>query len=261
MRCGSVEVTRIATRDQLDCKACHYRFSATTGTIFHDTHLPLSKWFLAVYLITESKKGISANQLKRMLEVSYQTAWYLSHRIREALRMENPKPLTGKVEADETYVGGKVRGMGKGYVDNKALVMGVRERGGEIRMEVGPDKSAATIRGFIKRNVSPDAEAIYTDDSNSYGDLSDHNTRHETVAHKQEEWVRGDVHTNSMESIWALFKRGYVGNYHYVSPKHMDRYLDEFEFRQNNRRNPHIFRDAIIELAHSGNIEYKKLTA
>jgi transposase-like protein len=262
-KCGGTSVYRLEARHQIECndRSCKYRFSATSGTIFHDSKLPLRKWLLAVYIITESKKGISSNQLARMLNTTVKTAWYLSHRIREALKLDNPRQLTGTVETDETYIGGEVRGKGKGFVDNKTIVLGAKERGGELRMEAGPNKSKATIRGFIKRTVSPDAEAIYTDDSNSYGDLSDANTRHETVAHRLEEWVRGDVSTNSIEGEWSLFNRGLVGAFHHVSPKHLDRYLDEFEFRANNRGNPHIFRDAVRELVLSGNLEYKTLTA
>jgi transposase-like protein len=259
--CGSTAVTELPKRHQYQCSSCRYQFSVTAGTIMHDSKLPLRKWMLAIYLIVESKKGISSLQLTRTLKVAPKTGWYLSQRIRTALRMENPAPLAGTVEADETYIGGRVRGRGKGYVDNKALVMGARERGGAVRMEQGPDKTAETIRGFIKRTVSPDAEAIYTDDSNSYGDLSDHNTRHETVAHKQEEWVRGDVHTNSIEGEWSLFKRGVVGAFHHVSEKHLHRYLDEFSFRANNRDNVHIYRDALRELLTAGNLEYKHLIA
>jgi transposase-like protein len=261
LRCGSTSISRISTRDQLDCNPCRYRFSATTGTIFHDSKLPLSKWFLALYMITESKKGVSANQLSRMLEVSYKTAWYLSHRIREALKLDNPKPLTGTVEVDETWIGGEVRGKGKGYVDNKTMVVGAAQRGGEVRMEAGGRATKERLTAFVRRNVSPDATAIYTDDSRAYPDFTDANTKHERVAHKQEEWVRGDVQTNTVEGAWSLFNRGVVGAFHHVSEKHLNRYFDEFEFRYNNRSNRHIFRDALIELARSGTLEYKQLTA
>lgn len=128
-------------------------------------------------------------------------------------------------------------------------------------MEAGGRATKERLTAFVRRNVSENAAAIYTDDSRAYGDLSDANTRHETVAHKQEEWVRGDVHTNTIEGAWSLFNRGVVGAFHHVSEKHLNRYFDEFEFRWNNRNNPHIFRDALIELVGSGNIEYKALIA
>ena len=258
-KCGNASVSRLAKRDQFECNACRYRFSVTSGTIFHDSHLPLRKWILAVYIMCESKKSISSRQLSRMLHVTPKTAWYLAHRIREALRLDNPRQLSGTVELDETYIGGKVHGKGKGYIDNKTMVKGAVERGGEVRLETGKSATKAEIQDFIIRNVSPDAEAIYTDEHASYGDLNDSNTRHERVAHKQEEWVRGDVHTNTVEGSWALFKRGVVGSYHKVSEKHLPRYLDEFAFRWNNRDNPHIFRDAVRELVTAGTLEYREL--
>lgn len=263
LRCGNKSVSRLAKRDQFECNAdsCRYRFSATSGTIFHDSHLPLRKWVLAVYIICESKKSISSRQLSRMLHVTPKTAWYLAHRIREALRLDNPRQLTGTVEMDETYIGGKVRGKGKGFIDNKTMVKGAVERGGEVRLETGKSATKVELQDFVRRNVSLDAQAIYTDEHPSYGNLTDSNTRHETVAHRQEEWVRGDVHTNTVEGSWALFKRGVTGSYHRVSRKHLDRYLDEFEFRWNNRENPHIFRDAIWELVTAPALEYRELVS
>lgn len=137
-RCDSTKISRIVKRNQYDCDSCRYQFSVTVGTIFHDTHLPLWKWFLAVYLVGESKKGISANQLKRMLRVSYKTAWYLGHRIRAAMHDDDPDPLNGIVEADETYVGGKTRvqGGGRKLMANRVAVLGAVERGGELRVRM-----------------------------------------------------------------------------------------------------------------------------
>ncbi len=260
LRCGSVSISFISTRSVYECNACQYQFTVTTATIMHDSHLPLRKWFMALYLIVDSKKSVSARQMGRMLNVAFRTAWYLNHRIREALATENAL-LKGIIELDETYVGGKVRGKGKGFIDNKTMVKGAVTRGGEVRLESGKSATKAEIHDFIIRNVAPDAEAIYTDDHPSYGDLSDGDTKHESVNHSQEEWVRGDVHTNTVEGVWALFKRGVTGSYHRVSRKHLDLYLQEFQFRFNNRRNPYIFRDALRELLTSGNIEYKALIA
>ncbi len=261
LECGSTDVTRLPKRDLYQCASCRHQFSVIVGTIMHDSKLPLRKWMLAIYLITESKKGISSLQLSRTLKITPKTAWYLSHRIRTALRLDDPKPLDGTVEVDETWIGGEVRGKGKGYVDNKTMVVGAAQRGGEVRMEAGGRATKARLTAFVRRNVSEDAEHIYTDESRAYGDLSDANTRHETVAHKQEEWVRGDVHTNTIEGAWSLFNRGVVGAFHHVSDKHMNRYFDEFEFRYNNRNNPHIFRDALRELLTAGHIEYRELIA
>ena len=138
-RCNSVKISRLHEREQFDCDTCRHQFSVTSGTIWHDTHLPLRKWFIAIYLTVESKKGMSANQMKRVLGVSYKTAWYLCHRIRAAMTELDPTPLNGTVECDETFVGGKLRGHGLGrgaYLKNKAIVIGVIQRGGKVRLQV-----------------------------------------------------------------------------------------------------------------------------
>lgn len=261
LRCNSDKISRIYKRWQYDCDSCHYQFSAITGTIFQDTHLPLPKWFLAIYCMVESKKGISANQMKRMLDVSYKTAWYLCHRIRAAMYEAGAPKLSGTVEADETYVGGKVRGKGKGYVGNKAIVVGVVQRKGEIRLRVVPGNDKVTLQGFVKAHTTPETENIYTDEHPSYKGIGDADTRHETVNHKAEEWVRGDVHTNTVESVWSLLKRSIMGSYHQLSVKHLDAYLDELEWRQNNRANRFLFRDTLTKLIKSGNLSYEELTS
>jgi transposase-like protein len=260
VRCGSTHIRTDRTRNIYDCGACGFQFSVTTGTILHDTHLPLPKWFVTIYLMTESKKGMSANQIKRTIDVSYKTAWYLCHRIRAAMTEIDAPKLSGTVEADETYVGGKVRGKGKGYVGNKAIVVGVVQRKGEIRLQVAPGNDRATLHGFIKANTVPETEAIYTDTLASYKGIGDANTRHETVNHKIEEWVRGDVHTQTIEGVWSLLKRSIVGSYHHVSVKHLDSYVDELEWRQNNRANPYLFRDTLMKLLKSDNLTYQALT-
>lgn len=259
-RCDSTRISRIQKRDQYDCDSCRYQFSATAGTIFHDSHLPLWKWFLAIYIIGESKKGISSNQLKRTLGVSYKTAWYLTHRIRAAMKDSGPLPLKGIIEVDETYVGGKSKGKGRGYVGNKTMVVGAVERGGEIRLQVEKRNDRKTLHTFIKSHVSDEAEAIYTDEWPAYLGIADENTRHETVNHSQEEWVRGDVHTNGVEGVWSLFKRSVVGSYHQLSAKHLPAYIDEMAFRFNNRNNPYMFRDTLLKLIHSENLPYRELT-
>src|SRR3712207_5133007 len=137
-------------RDQFVCRSCRYHFSVTAGTIFHDTHLPLWKWFLAVYLMVEAKKGVSANQLKRTLDVSYKTAWYLCHRIRAALNEVDAQLLKGIVESDETFVGGKVEGRGRGYTDNKTVVVGAMQRGGNIALQAVRRRDRETLHGFIR---------------------------------------------------------------------------------------------------------------
>ena len=262
-RCGDMSVLELAKHDRWECKGCGYQFSVTAGTIMHDSHLPLRKWFLAIYLMCESKKGISANQLKRTLGVSYKTAWYLCHRIRQAMGND---PLTGPtllgiVEVDETLVGGKTKGRGRAYKGNKTWIAGAIQRGGRIRVERIPNVRRHTLHDFIRRTVKDEAEAIYTDDLKSYLGIADHNTLHETVNHSQEQWVVGDVHTNGIEGVWSLFKRSIVGTFHKMSLKHVDRYLEELEWRFNNRDNPHIFRDTVARIMNTGNLTYRTLTA
>lgn len=265
--CDSKSISRIKTRNQFDCNACRNRFSVKSGTVFHDSHLPLWKWFLAVYLISESKKGISANQLKRTLGVSYKTAWYLCHRIRSAMMEGVVEPLSGVVEADETYIGGKATGFRTKQeaalrrLDNKTVVLGVIERGGKLRVRVAPDAGQKTIHGFLKDTVGDDAAAIFTDSHRSYRGIGDDDTRHEWVNHRDEEWVRGDVHTNTIENAWSLFDRAVIGAYHQLSKKHLQAYLQEFEFRFNGRENPFLFRDTLLRLVEADALPYEELVS
>ena len=231
----------------------------TAGTLFHDSHLPLWKWFLAVYLMAESKKGISAKQLQRMLSVSYKTAWYLAHRIRDAMGEDEQPLLRGIVEVDETLLGGKRKGYGIAYKGNKTSVVGAVERGGNIRLRIVPNRSRPQLHGFIHAAVDDATEAIYTDEFRSYKGIEDADTRHESVSHRAGEYVRGNVHTNTVESAWSLLKRSVVGTYHQISVKHLAAYLDEFEFRFNRRDNPYLFRDTLLVLLHGDALPYRVL--
>ncbi len=257
-RCEGEKVYRAEhqrARQQFDCASCGYQFSVTAGTIFHDSKLGLPRWFVATYLMCESKKGISANQMKRTLGVSYKTAWYLCHRIRAAMKEVDPRPLTGVIEADETWIGGRNRGPGK-WRENKTMVLGAVERGGSVRLRV--DKRRPTkkvIHEFLDENVG-DLEALYTDEHGAYDDFAEN---HQSVVHHKEEWVRGDVHTQTVESVWSLFKRSIIGSYHQLSEKHLDAYLDEFEWRFNNRNNPYLFRDTLMALIRAEAVPYQKL--
>jgi transposase-like protein len=258
-RCESKDVADIGDRHQYQCRSCRYQFSVTAGTIFHDSHLPLWKWFLAVYLIVESKKGISTNQVKRTIGVSYKTAWYLCHRIRAALNEVDAQLLKGIVEVDETFVGGEMHGRGRGYKGNKTVVVGAMQRGGNICLKVVRGTDRETLHGFIRENTSGDTEAIYTDEWPAYRGVADEDTKHDTVKHRTGEYVRGDVHTNSIENVWSLLKRSIIGSYHQVSAKHLDAYLDELEFRFNNRENPYMFRDAMLKLLVTDSLPYSTL--
>jgi len=258
-RCGSAKISHIEKRNQYDCDECRYQFSVTAGTIFHDSHLPLWKWFLAVYLMTESKKGISANQLKRSLAISYKTAWYLCHRIRKAISETTDKPLlNGIVEVDETYVGGKYDRRRKRGPWEKQAVVGLLQRDGTFEAKTIKTPSKKVLTDVIHKRVDTNA-TVMTDELAAY----------KSVNHRAEEWVCGDVHTNGIESAWSfgkthahktVFKRSIVGSYHKVSTKHLDAYLDEFEWKFNGRENPYLFRDTLIRLLNSPKLEFKDLT-
>jgi transposase-like protein len=259
--CGFQSVSRIKTRNQFDCNRCRNRFSVKSGTVFHDSHLPLWKWFLATYLMCESKKGMSANQLKRTLGVSYKTAWYLCHRIRWAMGEVQPEKLTGTVEVDETYIGGK--GRGPNAWRDKTMVLGAIARDGRVilRAEGRVQANKERLHRFVDDVVADDAEAIYTDGHWGYQGIGDEDTRHETVSHIQEEWVRGDVHTNTVENVWSLLDRSIIGSFHQLSTKHLPAYLDEISFRFNNRENPYLFRDTILKLVEADPLQYRELVA
>lgn len=276
IRCQSDKIARAEKRRQFECGACGYHFSVTAGTIFHDSHLPLRKWFIAIYLICESKKGVSALQLKRTLGVAYKTAWYLCHRIREAVKdVGHESLLSGIVECDEAFIGGNPKNMhanrkaklqrvpGSMRFDHKTAVLGALQRNGDVRLEVSRQKQLTrdVLHEFIKSKLADETSMIVTDDFNQYDGIADGNTKHATVSHTKKEWVRGVVHTNGLEGVWSLFKRSIVGSYHQVSVKHLDRYLDEFEFRFNNRENSFLFRDTLLRLLTSTNLEYKNLIA
>ncbi len=263
-RCDHNAISRLQNQDKFECSRCEYQFSVTSGTIFHDTHLALRKWFIAAYLICESKKGISAAQIGRTLGVTYKTAWYLCHRIREAMGngTQSAGPtLFGIVEVDETLVGGKRRGVGSGNRIGKTWVAGAVQRGGQIRLEKIPNIRKKTLHSFIAKHVRDETEAIYTDELRSHIGLEDHDTRHETVDHSAYEWVFGDVHTNSVEGIWSLLKRSIMGSFHKISAKHLEAYLDELEWRFNNRKNPFLWRDTLRRMIASHNLKYSELTA
>ena len=263
-RCKGKTISRIQKRDQFDCDSCRYQFSVMSGTIFHDSHLPLPKWFATTYLLCESRKGMSANQIKRMLGISYKTAWYLCHRIRAAMT-ETGHKLSGTVEIDETYIGGKQRGH-KGQLKNKAAVIGIRERGGHLHFIKAEDVNQQTVYDIIARNVDSTVDVIMTDESRLYNFVTTahRNARHESVNHSADEYVRYEdivVSTNTVESAFSLLKRGIIGTWHRVSTKHLAAYLQEMTWRFNNRKNPYLFRDTMLKLIASSNLEYKKLIA
>ena len=223
---------------QYHCNDCEANFTVKTGTIMHDSKLPLSKWALAFYLFATNLKGVSSMKLHRDLDITQKTAWYLAHRVREAWGEEEDK-FAGAVEVDETFVGGKEGNKhadkklraGRGAV-GKTPVAGVRDRAtGRINTEVVESTSKAVLQGFVTRHTTSDA-IIYTDEHAAYQGLP---RPHEAVKHSAREYVREMAHTNGMESHWALFKRGIDGVYHHISVRHLGRYATEFEGRHNSR--------------------------
>jgi transposase-like protein len=257
------DATPVANRDTFDCNSCHYQFTVTTGTMFHDTHLDLWKWFLCTYLLCESRKGMSANQLSRTLGVSYKTAWYLCHRIRKAMTEAEHK-LKGTVEIDEMYIGGHTNNVDKWK--KHAPVVGIRERGGHLHFISASNLNQDKINEIIARNVDKTVDVIMTDESKLYNfDTTKYRGKHRKVNHSKEEYVRYEgglcVTTNAIESAFSLFKRGIVGAWHKVSVKHLPAYLQEMTWRFNNRKNQYLFRDTLMRLLALENLEYKDLTS
>jgi transposase-like protein len=232
-------------RGTYKCNGCQTKFTVRIGTVFEDSRLPLSKWLMAFHLLSSSKKGISSCQIARELGITVKSAWFLTHRIREAMKAGPlAELLTGTVEADETYVGGKPRkGTGKhkrGRGTKKAPVMVLVQRDGGARSRPLDEVNMKTLKGEIGVNVAKEA-VIMTDELNLYSGLGTHFAGHETVTHSKDEFVRKlesglKVHTNTAESFFAILKRGHYGIYHRMSRRHLPRYCVEFDFRWNRRK-------------------------
>lgn len=257
-RCGNVSVSKLEKRHQYECNGCRYQFSATAGTVFHDSHLPLWKWFLATYLICEAKKGVSANQLKRTLGISYKTAWYLCHRIREAMKCDTSEKLAGIVEADETFIGGAYDKRRKRSAWDKTCVVGVIQRGGQVRAQKIPSRGARALTAYVRDSVEPGSR-LMTDEYAGYKSLGE-DYQHAKVNHSALQYVEGIAHTNSIENFWSLFKRGLVGSFHKVSDKHLDRYLDEFTYRFSNREDGQLFQHTLRNLVNGRTLTFEALT-
>ena len=224
-----------------ECGDCKRQFTVTVGTIFESSKIPLKKWLIAWYLLCSSKKGVSALQLQRQLELgSYRTAWFMMHRIRYALR---DSVFSGKlgggsrrrvVEADETWIGGKVRGKGRAYKGNKTAVVSTVERGGRVRSRVVGNVTADNLSTVLQAQVDERA-ILYTDENAAYTKVGAKFQAHETVNHSRKEYARGPVHTNTAEGYFANLKRGLGGIYHHVGTPYLNQYLAEFDFRYNTR--------------------------
>lgn len=266
--CGSKRVYHFADRRNHKCGDCRKRFSIKVGTIFEDSKIPLRTWMLAIWMITSHKKGIASTQLAKDLGVTQKTAWFMTQRLRHALRTKSfNRPLGGQVEVDETFVGGKEANKheakrlhrGRGGV-GKAVVMGMIERGGELRAGVVENTKAHTLQGLVRSHVAPGSN-VYTDEAAAYRGLQGTYSHH-TVNHGAGQYVQHfHNHTNSIESVWALLKRQIIGIHHWVSPKHLDRYVGEMTWRFNARAMREGERvNALLEQA-SGRLTYKELIA
>ena len=266
LRC-KMPVVELETEKQLFyCKDCDYQFTVTAGTIFNDSHLPLNKWFIAVLLLCEAKKGMSACQMQRTLGIgSYRTAWYLCHRIRAAMVEVNRPMLDGKVEMDETYVGGKNWWQGKAAKnDNKEVVIGIRQRGGDLRFFHAKDARSGTLEKYIRENISEDVDILFTDDWKAYRSAAKHlrkDGRHKTIRHKLRIYAKGNIYTNTVESAFSLLKRGIMGTWHKISAKHLQAYCEEMTFRFNRRKNSDLFIDTLRHMITTSVLTYEKLTA
>jgi transposase-like protein len=232
------------------CNGCDEQFTATVGTVMERSHVPLTKWWLAMHLIGSSKKGMSAHQLHRMLGVTYKTAWFMGHRIREAMREGGLAPLGGDgkiVEADETYFGkqdertpSKQRKdrpytkSGKSGPGGKRAIVSLVERGGKVRSFHPAVADGASVAEIVNGNIARETR-LHTDESRLYVRVGANFASHETVTHSAKEYARGDVNTNSVEGYFSIFKRGMKGVYQHCGEKHLHRYLAEFDFRYNNR--------------------------
>jgi transposase-like protein len=272
-RCKDTRVSRLKDYAKFECVGCEYQFSVTSNTIFHDTHLPMPIWFLAVLLICEAKKGMSANQLRRTIwgehKGSYKTAWYLCHRIRAAMASAEKNMLYGTVEMDETWVGGREKNpKGAGRVpyahSNKIPVIGIKQRGGELRFFKAEDVKSGTLAQYIKENISEDVHVIMADDWKAYPKaikkLGIDPDKHKSINHSAKVYVDGDITTNGIESAFSLLKRGIVGSWHKVSAKHLPAYLEEMSFRFNRRGRSDIFIDTLRHMVTADPLTFQDLT-
>ena len=240
-RCGSQEYSYLTTRRIWKCKACKKQYSVKVGTIFEDSPLGLDKWLPAVWLAANSKNGISSHELGRALGVTQKSAWFMLHRIRLAMQHQSLLKMDGEVEVDETFIGGRARNMHKDRrkakitgtgIKDKIVVVGARQRDGEVRASVVGDRTHSTLHRYVHEHIKP-GSTVYTDTLNSYSGL-DRDFSHRTVDHA-EQYVSGRVHTNGLENFWALLKRGLHGPYVRVEPFHLFRYIDERAFTYNRR--------------------------
>lgn len=240
-RCGSEKHSFISTRRIWSCKGCKKQFTIKVGTVMEDSPITLDKWMGAMWMLANCKNGISSYEVHRALGVTQKTAWFMLQRIRMAMQENDSKPLSGIVEMDETFIGGKVKNMHKAKrakalatpdtFKGKTIVVGMLERGGRVRAGVVAERTRAVLHEIVENHIAPDS-TLMTDELYAYRGV---NLAHEVINHA-EAYVRGHIHTNGIENFWSMLKRGLTGTYISVEPFHLFRYIDEQMFRYNNRR-------------------------
>jgi transposase-like protein len=266
--CCHREIYKYADGKRYRCAGCKEDFTIITGSVFGESKVPLRKWFIAIYLLSTTSKGISSVQLAKHVGVTQKTAWFMDHRLRSAMKQNNGQ-IFGTIEVDETYVGGLVRNMHKSKVDKskigtggkgKAIVMGMRQRGGEVRAHTITGTEAAQLHSAIQTAVAP-GSTIYTDEHRGYNGLAGY--IRQAVNHGGRQFVSGNAHTNGIESFWALFKRGYHGVYHQMSKKHLQKYVDECAYRLNHKGKPmnDVFASVVQGSTDGKQLPYKQLIA
>ena len=247
-KCGKVgKFYRLRKEPAYSCPRCGHHIHPMVGTPFAKSRTPLQKWFYAMYMFTTTRHGVAAKELQRQLGVTYKTAWRMGHELRKYMaEVDGETPLSGDVEADETYIGGRTTGGKRGRgAPNKTVVFGMLERDGDVMANVVPNVRKKTLQPIIKENVVKDS-TVHTDELTSYSGLSKAGFEHETVNHGAGQYVDGDSHVNGIEGFWARLKLSIRGTHVHVSRKHLQKYVKEFEYRHNMRKRPELMFDRLL---------------